>query len=373
MRILGLTIPGAISGADAAIFDGLRDRGLLADVVPCEVPLPTQLSLLAQTFKPRKRAWGSAWRTALYKTPHAFNARSAANDRVLRRRTTEFDIVLQVSGLFAPFVGSFPKPVAIFCDYTTKLAERNYSDWFGLRPHEVPAWYALERQLYHDAEVVLTGSENTRRSVIADYGVPAECVRVVGEGVRSVPEASPKRYDHPVVLFVGIDFARKGGACLLEAFERVRARVPSAELHIVGPYPQTPRDGITWHGHLADRERIDALFAAATVLTLPSLCEPFGLALIEGMAHRLPVVGTLIDAMSEIVDDGVTGYLVPPNDPQALADKLVYLLDSPSLCEQFGARGQQIVREKFMWSQVVDRVVNGLSAALRRRESSQIS
>lgn len=370
MRVLGLTIPGAFSGADSAIFDGLRARGLLAGVAACEVPLATRLSLLALTFRPNKRAWGNAWRGALYKTTTAFNARSTANDRLLRSQLPQFDIVLQVSGLFAPFVGAQPKPVALFCDYTTKLAERNYPEWFGLAQDKTAAWYALETDLYEHADVLLTASENTRRSIIDDYGITPDRVRVVGEGTRGVPDCTGKRYDQKSVLFVGIDFDRKGGPWLLEAFERVRTRIPDAQLHIVGPAPRKPQPGVTWHGHVSDRAAMDELLAAATVLTLPSLCEPFGLALVEGMAHRLPVVGTRIDAMAEIVDNGSTGYLVPARDPVALADRLVELLASPMLCEQFGARAQQVVQEKFLWSQVVDRTVAALSEAVAGRAPS---
>lgn len=364
MRVLGLTIPGAFSGADAAIFDGLWARGLLAGVAACEVPLATRLSLLALTFRPNKRAWGNAWRSALYKTGTAFSARSAANDRVLRGQLSQFDIVLQVSGLFAPFIGPQPKPFALFCDYTTKLAEYNYPEWFGLPQDKAAAWYALETDLYERADVVLTASENTRRSIVDYYGIASDRVRVVGEGTRTVPDCTGKRYDQESVLFVGIDFDRKGGPWLLEAFERVRTRIPKAQLHIVGPSPRRPQPGVTWHGHISDRNVMEELFAAATVLTLPSVCEPFGLALIEGMAHRIPVVGTQIDAMAEIVDDGLTGYLVPARDSAALADRLVELLASPLLCDQFGSRAQRVVEEKFLWSQVVDRTIDALSETL---------
>lgn len=370
MRVLGLTIPGAFSGADVAIFDGLRARGLLAGVAACEIPLATRLSLLALTFRPNKRAWGNAWRGALYKTEFAFSARSAANDRVLRKQLSRFDIVLQMSGLFAPFVGEQPKPFAIFCDYTTKLAERNYPEWFGLSQNKALNWYVLETGLYERADIVLTASENTRRSIIDDYGIAPTRVRVVGEGIREVPDCTGKRYDQGSIVFIGIDFDRKGGPWLLEAFERVRTRIPNAQLHIVGPAPRKAQPGVMWHGHVSDRSVMKELLATATVLTLPSVCEPFGLALIEGMAHRLPVVGTQVDAMAEIVDDGLTGYLVPARDSVALADRFVDLLASPLLCEQFGTQAQQIVREKFLWSQVVDRTVDALSEALAPRTST---
>ncbi|MGI8549075.1 MAG: glycosyltransferase family 4 protein, partial [Gemmatimonadaceae bacterium] len=356
------------SGADNALFEELNRRGLLVTVVESQIPASMRMSLLVRTFRPSKRAWGNAWRRSLIKTPHAFAVRSAANDRVLRQRASEYDIVLQVSGLFAPFVGAAPRPVALFCDYTTKLAERNYTDWFGLREDEAAEWYTVETQLYSEAAVIFTASDNTRRSLMQDYRVASDRVIVVGEGVHHLPEYTQKDYSRPCILFIGIDFERKGGPWLLEDFRSVCARVPGAELHIVGPAARDPQPGVVWHGHLTDKAKLKQLFDTSTVLTLPSLCDPFGLALIEGMANRLPVVGTIVDAMPEIVQEGVTGYLVPPRDPQALADRLVQLLASPDLCEQMGTRGQQVVKERFMWDQVVDRVVDGLTDALRRSE-----
>jgi len=232
--------------------------------------------------------------------------------------------------------------------------------WFGLQPSDAVDWYAMEARLYRQAGVIFTASENTRNSLINDYDVTSDHVRVVREGVRDVPDCSGKTYGAHRIVFVGIDFDRKGGPWLLHAFRKVRAEIPDSELHIVGASQGPPQEGVVWHGHVSDRGRMDTILAGATVLTLPSVCEPFGLALIEGMAHRIPVVGTRVDAMAEIIDDGVTGYLVPPRDADALADRLMELLRSPELCAQLGGRGQDVVRERFLWTHVIDAVIRGL-------------
>jgi glycosyltransferase involved in cell wall biosynthesis len=109
------------------------------------------------------------------------------------------------------------------------------------------------------------------------------------------------------------------------------------------------------------------LFARATVFAMPSICEPFGLAMIEAMSHGLPVVGTTVDAIGEIVEEGQSGFLVPPDDAVTVAERLVQLLANSALAQQMGRRGQARVKNQFLWRPVVDRV----EAALLRMPLSR--
>jgi starch synthase len=366
VRIMGTTLPDAFSGADNAVLEGLRSRGHLAGVVNASLPRWVALYQLLRTIRPSRRAWGSAWRLALVKSPRALKARMRALDRSLRSSPVPYDVVLHMGGLCAPFQGVYPKPVALFCDYTTKLAEINYQPWFGLKPNQAKEWYALETELYQSSALLLTASENTKRSLVQHFGVDPARVTVVAEGVDRIHQHDDKTYTEETVLFVGIDFPRKGGPTLLRAFEMVRRRRPGAKLWIVGPDPGETQDGVTWLRR-ANRDQLNTLFAQATVFVLPSVCEPFGLAMIEAMSHGLPVVGTTIDAMGEIVEDGESGFLVPVGDAETLAERLVRLLADSSLARQMGRRGQARVSAQFLWRQVVDRV----EAALLTMPSSQ--
>ena len=83
---------------------------------------------------------------------------------------------------------------------------------------------------------------------------------------------------------------------------------------------------------------LEALFARATVFTMPTLWEPFGIAFLDAMACGVPCVGTAIEAVPEIVEAGRTGVLVPPGDPVALADALVALLADPARAREMGAQ-----------------------------------
>ena len=360
MRVMAATIAGAGSGADDAILGGLRSRNLLAGILDGQLPSLWRVFFLLTSFRTQKQRWYVEWQHKMLKKPHAFRARTRALDGQLRRRQAEFDVVLQFGGVFAAFNGEFPKPVALACDYTTKLAELNYQPWFRMSKAEAEAWYELETRLYQACAMIFTVSDNTRRSLIQHYCVRPSRVRAAGEGVYVVHEHPGKTYDTTTVIMVGIDFERKGGPTLLKAFEKVKGHIPEARLLVVGPRPRASGEGIIWLGYVGDRNRLNQLFADSSVFCMPTICEPFGLAVIEAMSHGLPVVVSNVDAMPEIVQEGQTGFLVNAGDPDALADRLISLLSSPELCARMGQAGRARIAQRFLWTHVVDEYVKGL-------------
>ena len=359
-RVMGATITGAGSGADDAVLAELRSRNLLAGILDAQLPSVWKALYLLATFRPQKQHWYEAWQNKMLKNPHAFHARTRALDRQLRRRQAEFDVVLQFGAFFAAFDGAFPKPVTLACDYTTKLAELNYEPWFRLSKAEAEAWYELETRLYQACAIIFTVSDNTRRSLIQHYGVEPSRVHVAREGVYAVHEHPEKTYDTPTVIMVGVDFERKGGPTLLKAFANVKRQVPQARLLVIGPRPRPSAEGIIWLGYVGDRKRLNQLFADSAVFCMPTICEPFGLAVIEAMSHGLPVVVSKVDAMPEIVQEGQTGFLVSPGDPDALAERLISLLSSPELCARMGRAGRARVAQDFLWTHVADEYVKGI-------------
>lgn len=333
-------------------------------VFGAEVDRLSRYILMAETLHPRRQTWGKRWYSRLSKSPRSFRSRTRQADKALRHLTGAFEAVLHVGGLFAPFRGAPPKPVALFCDYTSRLAQRNYAPWFQLSTRMAKEWFTLEEELYHSAAVIFTASENTRQSFSQDYQISLDKVHVVGEGVHSLPPVRTTPYDRPVVLFIGLDFERKGGDTLLAAFRQVRARLEGAELWIVGPHPRDPERGVHWFGEVRDQARLVELFTSASVFAMPSICEPFGLTFIEAMSHSLPVIGTRADAMPEIISTEKNGLLVSPGAVDELREVLLRLLASPDECQRMGQAGRRIVSDRFMWQQVVTRIEARLRATL---------
>jgi len=152
--------------------------------------------------------------------------------------------------------------------------------------------------------------------------------------------------DRPVALFVGVLEAYKNVDGLAAAWRLAEPRVAGASLHIVGKGTRADipgalvRDGAArWDPELSSEE-VAAAMDAAWVLVLPSRSEGMGRVLVEAFCRGRGVVGTRAGSIPDLVTDGETGLLVPPDDPAALADALVRVLSDRALAERLGERAR---------------------------------
>lgn len=206
------------------------------------------------------------------------------------------------------------------------------SDW--MRGH-------LDPHLSAGTEVMTT--KNAIR--IADYDPTIDGVAVraeLGIGV-----------DAPVVTIAGRLAYHKGHIELLEAVAALRDEFPDIQVLVPGIPDLESQDfpaqvearaaelGLSDIVHLLGwRGDIDRLFAASTVVTMPSYTEMFGLVAAEAMAMQRPVVATDAGGVPEFIDDGVTGYLIPPRDAVALEAALRRVLADPEGAAEVAARGR---------------------------------
>ncbi|ABC83859.1 glycosyltransferase family 4 protein [Anaeromyxobacter dehalogenans] len=365
---------GSQSGVTAAIAAALGGRGhelrLVAatgDLEPRDPatrrlrpapPVVAHLALAAARYG--RLALRHRWNTTYAWDRHA----SRAGER-LRALAPAPDLVLQNGALFAPGLPP-PLPYALLLDHTRALAQAS-PPWpaAGLAaPVDYgPGWRAREAAVYGGARVIATFSANVARSLVRDYGVDRGRIAVVGAGANVFPDEAPRRDDGRTLLFVGKDFRRKGGPILLDAFARLRRRRPRARLLVAGPREVPPLPEGAFHLGPVATEELPALLAQATALVLPTLREPFGIAFLDAMACAVPCVGTRVEAVPEIVVEGVTGVLVPPGDAVALAGALERLLDDPQGARAMGARGRARVAERFTWARVAARLERALLRA----------
>jgi glycosyltransferase involved in cell wall biosynthesis len=311
-------------------------------------------------------------RSALYYrhcTPYAFAVHSRAIGAALARLPAPPDVVLQNGVLFAPGRPP-PFPYVLLLDHTRALAERTarqVPSHLSSSPRWGDGWLAREGATYRGAAGVATFSANTARSVVQDYGADAGAVHVVGAGANAFPEQIRRDDDGQTILFIGRDFARKGGHVLLEAFRKLRRGRPNARLLIAGPPQRLALPGGAVQLGPVDYAALPGLLSRATVFTMPTLLEPFGIAFLDAMACGVPCVGTRVEAVPEIIDHGSTGLLVPPGDADALATALDRLLAAPALARRMGERGRARVRERFLWSVVARKLEAVLAHAAARR------
>ncbi|GMA15460.1 glycosyltransferase family 1 protein (plasmid) [Deinococcus metallilatus] len=199
-------------------------------------------------------------------------------------------------------------------------------------------------------------SEAARQSFLA-AGFPADKLRVVHNGIAPHLGAADRPGvrarlglppDAQLVLTVARFSKQKGHRFLLEAVPAVLGRCPRAHFVWAGTGPllgrlraRVARLGLARRVHLVgQRDDIPDLMAAADVFVLPSLFEGLPLAVLEAMAAGLPVIGTDVCGTGEAVQDGFSGWLVPPADPAALARALLEALTRPDLAAQRAAAGR---------------------------------
>lgn len=270
----------------------------------------------------------------------------------------------QTQSLFDASSGRAPH--FLYTDHTL-LANHRYTDQ-TFAP-EIPAhWPARERTFYERADVCFTTSEFIRASLIEDYGLPPERVECVWCGANTEPPAIPaaREWHGGRILFVGIEWERKGGPDLLRAFERVVRAVPTAQLVIAGCSPAAPHPAIRVLGRLP-LEEISKLYGDADLFCMPSRKEPAGVVFSEAGLRGLPSVATRSGGIPDRVLDGDTGFLVEPGDIDALADRLITLCRDREKCRAMGEAARLLATERFTWQAVGERMIPRIRAVLDQR------
>ena len=207
---------------------------------------------------------------------------------------------------------------------------------------------ALVARALSFARGYVSWSQWAKASLVNDYGVDPERVLVVAPGTDLDLFARPptRRDGPPRILFVGGDFARKGGDLLLGAFRQsLRGR---AELHLVTAYPVQPEEGVFVYRDLGpNSEALIELYRQADVFALPTRADCLAVVLGEAMAASLPVVTTNVGAHAEVVEHGSNGLIVEADDPVGLTEALLSLVEDTRLRNDMGQRARLFAEHHF--------------------------
>ncbi len=227
----------------------------------------------------------------------------------------------------------------------------------------------LNMRPLHAARALVTWCDWARRSLVDDYGVDSDRITVIAPGVnldlwpRPAPQATAGLVR---ILFVGADFARKGGEVLLQAFDGLRDH---CELHLVTKAAIAPAPGVHVYRDVApNSDLLKRLYATADIFALPTLADCFPLVIQEAMAAGLPVVATDVGAIGEAVCDGDTGALVPPGDAMALYQALAALATDEDRRRIMGARGRDKAEREYDSKVNAGRIV-GLMKGITGRDN----
>jgi len=245
--------------------------------------------------------------------------------------------------------------------------------------------YALssfcERTAIENADAVIGVSAAMRDDVLSSYpAVAAERVSVIHNGIDADlyrPDARTEvleRYGvdraRPYVLFVGRITRQKGLLHLVHAARDFDSRAqvvlcagapdePEHEREVVEAVEalRASRDAVIWIEKMLERPEVIQLLTHAAVFVVPSVYEPMGIVNLEAMACETAVVASRVGGIPEVVDDGVTGLLVPPADPEALATAVNEVLRDPERARGMGEAGRKRVLERFTWTAVAKETV----------------
>lgn len=216
-------------------------------------------------------------------------------------------------------------------------------------------------------------SDDLRQFLVERVGIAQERVRVIYNGVDVSTPSDPVQIAsvrselglgrwETVIGAVGSLYPVKGHSYLIRALPSILKEYPKVLLLIVGRGElenelKAEVVGLNLQDHvrfLGFRNDVHTLLSAMDIFVMPSLSEGLSMAILEAMAAGLPVVATKVGGNPEIVQDGETGFLVPPENSDLLAERVVDLLRNPRRARDFGDRGKRRVTERFSLSAMVD-------------------
>jgi phosphatidylinositol alpha-1,6-mannosyltransferase len=262
---------------------------------------------------------------------------------------------------------------------------------YGVFLHGIEAWKPLnraERQTLAEASVRIANSRYTARRVMAlhpDIGHIEACPLALppasGNGRNNGVAAVSRPIGPHAILVVGRmsqSERYKGHDQLIDAWPAVVARVPDAQLVIVGEGDDAPRlrlkaaqtpcgDRIAFTGFVPG-PTLETLYGQAALFALPSGGEGFGLVYLEAMTHRLACVGSMHDAASEIIVDGVTGMLVDQTNIAGLSDSLAALVVDEPRRRAMGEAGHHRATTEFTFDRFSRRLCDLIGLAERDQQ-----
>ncbi|WP_295011105.1 glycogen synthase [uncultured Microbacterium sp.] len=335
--------------------------------------------------------------TTAYRTPVELDGANPA----LQTLGTDLEMVSDVAGAdvvhshtwYANFAGHIASQLLGIPHVLTAHSLEPLRPW---KAEQLGGGYAvssgIERLAYENAAAIIAVSDGMRNDILRSYPqVDPAKVKVIHNGIdveawHPVDDADFVRSqgidpERPTVVFVGRITRQKGLPYLLRAAALLP---PEVQLVLCAGAPDTPeimaevqelvrglqetRQRVVWIERMLPRHELSAILTAATTFVCPSVYEPLGIVNLEAMACGAAVVGTATGGIPEVVDDGVTGRLVPieqvqdgtgtPVDPDRyvadLARVLTEVVADPIQAKAYGEAGRRRAAEEFSWAAIAD-------------------
>jgi glycosyltransferase involved in cell wall biosynthesis len=279
--------------------------------------------------------------------------------------------VVQTCDLYANIFGL---PGAALAGVPVRIGSRR-----ELNPDKSPGQIRLQRHAYRCATKVVANSP-AARAMLVEEGLATASTAVIPNGL--APEAfAARKASGQVRRFITVANLRreKSHETLIAAAEMLARDYPDLRVTLVGGGPRRAEleafaaaRGVAAHVEfLGHREDVPALLAGADVYVLPSRSEAFPNGAIEAMAAGLPVVASAVGGLLDLIDDGRTGRLVPPGDPEALAAAMRRLMERPAEAEAMGRDARAVAIGQYSFERMVGAFENLYLSSLRQRAGAR--
>ena len=292
--------------------------------------------------------------------------------RLLESIEKECDIVHMHSPLVPPVKTTLPIITTV---HSPSRRARNalYHETFDLvsfaeRCQSMFIYPSIEKKLFEISNKITTVSSSVRIE-LKEYGLNPREISVIRNGVDEnlFRPIRNKKSKEDYVLYVGSLKAGKGLLNLINCGYIVSKVKPNTKFLICGSGPllsilrkrvkeMNLQKQFKFLG-LLGRDRLVRIYQKAAIQVIPSQHEGLPTVLLEGMSCGLPVIATNVGGNNEVINSGKNGFLVPPNDPSAMANIIIELLDDVDLQKRIGNSARRTVENKYTWDKITDNVI----------------
>jgi glycosyltransferase involved in cell wall biosynthesis len=300
-------------------------------------------------------------------------------------RHGRFDVV-QTHDLYSTLMGV---PAAWLARVPVIISSRrDLASWWWYTPRN----RKLLRYIQGLSSFVLANSLAVRDFLVKEDGFNADRIRVIRNGVdmdRYADLAPDRKKLFPtlncenklIIVVANMHVKTKGHTDLIESSRTICQQYPEVRFVLVGDGRERSglerkveelglRRNFLFLGH---RNDVPALLSCSDIAVLPSWAEGLPNVVLEYMAAGLPVVATRVGGIVEMIEDGVSGLLVPPHDPESLAQAILKLLRTPGLAKQLAVSGQRRVRAEYSFERVLLDLRTLYAEAFQRKQSRRQS
>ncbi len=300
-----------------------------------------------------------------------FFMKSIANRIEKRLVDKDFDVIFAPGTLYISYLKT-DKPIVVWADATFASLVDAYPQYSKMTKREQSIGNSLEKSALDNLQKIIFSTTWAANSAISHYNIPESKVEVIPFGSNlnesfSVEDLislnSAKSNDKIKLLFVGVDWYKKGGEILLDIYRELRMLSDKYELDVVGSTPEKipTIDGVRFHGFLKksnneQNQKLISLFQDSHYFLLPTRAEAFGIVFCEANSYGLPAFGSNLGGITDIIVNGVNGELIDINNtPKELAAKIHESIESGDYNEK-SIKAYNHYKQNFTWDNSIDKV-----------------